>query len=431
MFDGTPFTNVTSGSSGTINDSVPAGSYNFTIGTVADYIASPSNGTVVVTGANVTMTITFSHVPVPDLITFTEAGLPAGTNWSVTLGAGSNSSTSSNVAFFELNGTFSYTVGAVAGYLPSPALGTLTVSGGPMNVAIDWSVMPPTTYTVTFSETGLPTGTTWSVRLGTDTQYSSTAAIVFHAPNGTLPYAIPAVAGYSGGTATGNVTIAGTSSTVDVTFAAVPPAKYTVTFTESGLPSGTHWSVKLDGKITSSSGSTIRFSVPNGTHSYAVPNVANYSRNGGGVVSVTGAPVALTVSFALVKYGITFTESGLPRGTHWSVTIGTTTVTSGTDTVLFHHSNGTYSYRVGQVPHYSRTGSGSFTVRGGTVSVSVKFRHGLQPSVVFVRSVTGGGSHRPTVVGSELLVALGRSVPGSPLQSQFTAAIASPGRVLF
>jgi len=49
--------------------------------------------------------------------------------------------------------------------------------------------------------------------------------------------------------------------------------KYSVTFTESGLPSGTSWSVTLNGNTESSTTNTISFSEPNGTYSYVVASV--------------------------------------------------------------------------------------------------------------------------------------------------------------
>ncbi|HEV2165463.1 MAG TPA: alkaline phosphatase family protein [Thermoplasmata archaeon] len=64
-------------------------------------------------------------------VSFGAVGLPSGTNWSVTLGGTRGSATSpSRVAFSVLNGTYSYTVGSVSGYLASPASGSVRVAGG-------------------------------------------------------------------------------------------------------------------------------------------------------------------------------------------------------------------------------------------------------------------------------------------------------------
>jgi Thermopsin len=299
-FNGTTMQDTTSGGTGTISYSVFAGSYTYTVGAVANYNAAPSNGTVAVTTSNVNVAIVFTHVPVQYAVTFTETGLPSGTNWSVTLGSGVLSSTGTTIAFSELNGTYSYTVGTVAGYTATPRVGTVTVSGLAQNVGVSWSLTPPTTYAVTFTETGLPTGTNWTVTLGGVTHYSTTASIVFNEPNGTYTYSIPTVAGYAPGTAGANVMVAGMGSTVSVAFAAVPPAKYTLTFTESGLPSGTVWSVTIGGVIHSSNTTTITFLEVNGTYPYTVGTVTGYtfSPSSGSVVVLGSTPAAVAVSFA-------------------------------------------------------------------------------------------------------------------------------------
>jgi len=50
-----------------------------------------------------------------------------------------------------------------------------------------------------------------------------------------------------------------------------------VTFTESGLPSGTAWSVTVDGSVQSSVTSTIVFDEPNGSHAFISGSVSGYS----------------------------------------------------------------------------------------------------------------------------------------------------------
>src|SRR2546425_436196 len=77
---------------------------------------------------------------------------------------------------------------------------------------------------------------------------------------------------------------------------------FLVTFTESGLPYGSPWSVTLDGLVNRSTTPTITFSEPNGTHAYAVGRVTGYaayyypSPSSGSVV-VNGAPPSVVISF--------------------------------------------------------------------------------------------------------------------------------------
>ena len=65
-------------------------------------------------------------------------------------------------------------------------------------------------------------------------------------------------------------TFSDTVSVISVISASTQVTKtYTVTFTESGLPTGTQWSVTLNGTTKSSSSTTITFTVPNGEYNYS------------------------------------------------------------------------------------------------------------------------------------------------------------------
>ncbi|MEM3549449.1 MAG: hypothetical protein QXJ23_10650, partial [Thermofilum sp.] len=94
--------------------------------------------------------------------------------------------------------------------------------------------------------------------------------------------------------------LSGNSTSLEVT------KMYPVTFTESGLPSGSTWSVTLSGtafngqyvnSTLESSTGTITFNEPNGSYTYTVHLPSGYtSSNAKGSVSVSGAPVSVTIS---------------------------------------------------------------------------------------------------------------------------------------
>jgi hypothetical protein len=75
-------------------------------------------------------------------------------------------------------------------------------------------------YEVNFFQSGLPTGTTWSVTLGGTTQTSQGAVDAFEESNGTYSFSLGTVQGYSGSPASGNVTVSGSRQTIDLTFTA-------------------------------------------------------------------------------------------------------------------------------------------------------------------------------------------------------------------
>ncbi|MGD0250266.1 MAG: zinc ribbon domain-containing protein, partial [Thermoplasmata archaeon] len=78
----------------------------------------------------------------------------------------------------------------------------------------------------------------------------------------------------------------------------VGPTEYEVTFTETGLPSGTFWSVSLAGVVGTSSTTTVKFSEPNDSYSYTVPTISGFSSDpNSGSVQVAGSPVNQAISF--------------------------------------------------------------------------------------------------------------------------------------
>jgi hypothetical protein len=78
------------------------------------------------------------------------------------------------------------------------------------------------------------------------------------------------------------------------------PTVSSVTFTEMGLPSGTSWSVALNGTSNASTTSTLSFWEPNGRYPFSVGPVAGYATNqSAGAVTVDGGPANETITFTL------------------------------------------------------------------------------------------------------------------------------------
>ncbi len=143
---------------------------------------------------------------------------------------------------------------------------------------------------------------------------------------------------------------------------------------------------------TCSSNPCVDFYLPAGTYTYDEYSSLAYAANPAtGSFTITNAPIGLeaTLSF-LGSQTVTFTESGLASGTHWSVSIpGQPTTTSTTTTVVFHLPNGGYTYTVGAVAGYATSaGSGSFSVSGAAVPISVPFYAVLTPPATPTVSAT-------------------------------------------
>lgn len=130
------------------------GSYTFDIST-ADKTYQAPGGSFAVDGAAVSLAVTFQLV-VYD-VTFTEAGLPSGTGWSVTLAGGSQPATApGSIVFTQPNGTGdAYIVDSPLGFTAGPSTGTVNVTGAPVTVLIRFSptngtgAHPPPTPSIT------------------------------------------------------------------------------------------------------------------------------------------------------------------------------------------------------------------------------------------------------------------------------------------
>ncbi len=158
---------------------------------------------------------------------------------------------------------------------------------------------------------------------------------------------------------------------------------FNVTFSETGLPSGSTWSVMLsNGATYTTSNASETIALPNGTYTYTLSTTAGRYMSTGGSFTVNGASVSKSVTFSLASV-VTFTESGLPSGSSWTVTLNNAQTNTSTSTSLtFTLVNGTYTYTVTWTnTSYNATSStGSFTVSGSAVSVNLTFTKVSTPS---------------------------------------------------
>jgi DNA-binding beta-propeller fold protein YncE len=111
------------------------------------------------------------------------------------------------------------------------------------------------TYAVTFNETGLGPGASWTLTFDGTPDTTSNATIAFLEPNGTFPFSVRA-AGYAAAPASGNVSVQGTSVEQTITLTAlvthgflageVLPASARLTVNGTGTPlNGDHYNVSL------------------------------------------------------------------------------------------------------------------------------------------------------------------------------------------
>ena len=396
----------------TVTFSEKNGTYAYSIGAVTGYAPSPLSGSVTVAGAAAAETITFA---VGYTVTFTESGLPSGTMWSVTLNGATLSSTTTSIVFTEANGKYTYTVGSVTGYTASPASGSVTVASAAQSVTITFTTSVPGEYPVTFTESGLPGGTSWSVTLAGSMQTSTTSTITFNEKNGTSAYTVGSVTGYTASPSSGNVTVIGAAVGVTVTFTKTTNfggPQYAVTFEQTGLPSTDIWgaysyanSSSLLGFGAYNTGPTIEYSAPDGSYFWAAlafvtgPNGTNYQiAPGNGTYTVSGHSVTIMISFVETFY-VNFTTTSFPSSfQQWNVTInGSESSYDGNGNVSFELPNGTYPFAAASFGYTASPSSGSITVHNGPASKTITFTKGTTYKVTFTETGLASGEWYATL----------------------------------
>ena len=273
----------------------------------------------------------------------------------------------STIDFVLPAGVYPYHLGSVPGFQAGTSAGNVTDSVSAFNVTF---ARGP--HSVTFQETGLASGTNWSASLNGAVGTSSSGTIPFSVASGTYPFSLGAVAGYSVNRTSGTVSVGGGGAVVDVSFARIA---YPVTFAETGLPSGTAWNVTVNGSTYVSTGSSLTVVLANGSHPYAFGSITGFQASpASGSATVSGTNVSVNTTYSQTTQTVAFTESGLPAGTSWSVTLGSTTNRSVNRTISFVESNGRYSYAVGTVSGYARSPqNSSVTLSGTSQEVNVTF----------------------------------------------------------
>jgi subtilase family serine protease len=249
----------------------------------------------------------------------------------------------------------------------------LVTGWGPINAQNLTAFLLP--HTITFTETGLPGGTRWNVTLNGVLNTSTSSTIGFSLLSGTYRYQIGLVPGYHT-TDSGTVLVKATSVKVTVKFSTTT---YSIEFKESGLPSGMAWNVTISGNKLSSTSSHITFSLGNGTYGATIGIVNGYNTTDTRTVVVSGLTQTITVKFDRLKYHVEFKETGLPKGTSWSVKLGTATMSSTGTSISFNEPNASYPYTVSSVGYTPDPSSGTAGVSGAAVTTPIIFETSSTP----------------------------------------------------
>jgi hypothetical protein len=166
------------------------------------------------------------------------------------------------------------------------------VNGAPVSETASFALE---VYSIVFSEAGLPLSTNWTVTLGGTSHDSVSSTITVYEPNGTYSYRLGIVPGWTTSAFLGKAIVDGMPTLIRVPWTLTP---FSVYFSERGLQSGAEWSVALGGVLQSSSSTSIRFVVGNGSYSYTVEASMEFNATpASGVLIVNGSDLTKTIEF--------------------------------------------------------------------------------------------------------------------------------------
>lgn len=182
--------NSTEFSGGSVNYTIAPGTYTIQVYDPAtgNFVAVGGSSVTVLPGTGASFNLNYNPV------VFDSSGLPAGTSWWVTLNGNVKSTTGSEISFNTTSGTsYSYTVKTSSHYTANPSSGTFTAGITPMTISVSWT---EPSYTVYFNETGLPSGTFWTVNFNKSTADTSSQSISYMISAGIHGFSVQSEKGY-------------------------------------------------------------------------------------------------------------------------------------------------------------------------------------------------------------------------------------------
>ena len=233
-------------------------------------------------------------------------------------------------------------------------------------------------YAVTFTASGLPASTPWSIRFNGTTATGNVSTLQFSVPNGTYNFSALPVAGFEQVPANGQVTVAGDPISVGITFTpTVPTRDYNVTFVERGLPDGTVWTVLFAGGSYHGY-SVITIAEPNGSYPWSIVPISGQTATlTPQPIVVAGAPVTAYLNFTRSSgpptYLVAFLEYGLPLGATWFVQLDSSIASSSGTTVQFSVPVGNHTFEVTAPSGYQASPATGQVDVLGAVEVDVAF----------------------------------------------------------
>jgi hypothetical protein len=322
-------------------------------------------------------------------VAFAETGLPPGTNWSVDLAGTVWNSNGATVTGFARNGTWAFQVLPIPGFRSAPRNSSVHVASGPVSVPVQFFVRGGgPTYSITFAETGLPSGTDWGVTVRGVSVRSVTGTLSIAEPNGSFGYQLAPIVGWHDATPNNGFYVAGGPLTIGLEYVPLRTT-FAVSWNETGLWAPVNWTIQLGGVDYVASAAWYTFSLPNGTYSADIDAPPGFiAMPHHTVVVISGANRVFPVRFLRAVFPVRILESGLPSNLTWSLRFSNETEVVSNASAFLTAANGTYTYDVVAPRGYFASPShGSVSVQALAVSIPVGFfpaGAGIHPAAIML-----------------------------------------------
>jgi hypothetical protein len=333
--------------------------------TTITFLDPLSSSTTATIGGSGTITANLVIVPRTYTVTFTESGLPSQTRWSVTFNGAKRSSKSSMIVFngipagiYQWSGETPISGGTGTQYVASQSSGSMTV---PVQTkqGITFKTQYYLTMSANFGTTSPSSG--WFNSGSTVTISASSPSTVVGERYVWRLWISNGLGSYSG---TSNPASNAVNMQGPVSEYATWDHQYLLTVKTNGMPSPYSTQVYFGGSnvgaVSDASPLTSWITAGAATGTVGVDaQVADglgtryvFTSWSDGITANPrssirmNSPITLTANYQ-TQYPITFTETGLPTGTRWSVTLDNQPKDTTGTSITFQKFAGTYSYTVG------------------------------------------------------------------------------------
>jgi hypothetical protein len=291
------------------------------------------------------------------------------------------------------------------------ALGVVIIAAlmfGTVANAVASAPPPGTTYTVTVTENGLPSGTKWSAQLNGVVNSATKATITFTGVSAGSYYLYTSSFYNTAGTIYYNPESSYTYITVDNQLSVTThfTTEYDTTFAVSPSGSGSAYPgtnyFASGSEVAVSADAAAGYTFSKWTVSSSKDLVVANSKLGATEVEVLGIGT-LTAVFSTKTTSATFYETGLPGSTSWSVLFGTSSTSSTSSSLkTAAHVAGGYSWSISPVSvgsteqYLPEPATGSMTIPNQATQEIVFVK---QYQVTWTTTPSGTGTISPTGVG--------------------------------